>query len=108
MLKKYGSLDTSRFFIQPPLAVQSLTPTFPDDTIFLISKRSHLKMQALSYREMQIISYMANGCTAKQIAQQIGLKYRTIEMYISKIRKKLQAKNIAHAIYIASQKNLVL
>jgi LuxR family transcriptional regulator of spore coat protein len=65
-------------------------------------------MLALSQRETQIINYMAHGCTAKEISKQIGLTYRTIEIYICNIRKKLHAKNIAHAIYIAAQENLFL
>jgi LuxR family transcriptional regulator, transcriptional regulator of spore coat protein len=65
-------------------------------------------MLILSQREEQIINYMAHGSTAKEIAKQIGLTYRTIEYYISNIRKKLHAKNITHAVYIATQKNLFI
>jgi LuxR family transcriptional regulator of spore coat protein len=64
-------------------------------------------MRNLSSREMQVINYTAKGCTAKEIARLIGLEPRTIEMYVSNIRKKLQAKNIAHAIYIASKQNIL-
>lgn len=65
-------------------------------------------MLILSQRETQIINYMAHGCTAKEIAREIGLTHRTIEFYISNIRKKLHAKNIPHAIYIATQNNLLI
>jgi DNA-binding CsgD family transcriptional regulator len=64
-------------------------------------------MRNLSLREMQVIHYTANGCTAKEIARLTGLEPRTIESYVSNIRKKLQAKNIAHAIFIAIQQNLL-
>jgi DNA-binding NarL/FixJ family response regulator len=59
-------------------------------------------MKSLSVREIQIIKYTAKGFTAKEIAKALGLEYRTIEIYVSNIRKKLAAKNIAHAIYIAT------
>ena len=65
-------------------------------------------MKMLSGREVQIIRYTARGCTAKEIAKITGLKYRTIEIYVGNIRKKLQAKNVAHAVYIASQKNILI
>ena len=61
----------------------------------------------LSPRESEIIHYTANGYTAKEIAKLIGLQYRTIEVYVGKIRKKLAAKNIAHAVYIALKNNML-
>lgn len=64
-------------------------------------------MKRLSNREIEIMKYKAKGFTAKEIARLIGLEHRTIEIYVSNIRKKLEAKNIAHAIYIAIQKNML-
>jgi two-component system invasion response regulator UvrY len=64
-------------------------------------------MNTLSFREVQIIRYTAKGFTAKEIAKALGLEYRTVEVYASNIRKKLAAKNIAHAVYIAVQKNII-
>jgi DNA-binding CsgD family transcriptional regulator len=56
---------------------------------------------------MQILKYSANGCTAKEIARFLGLEHRTIEIYVGNIRKKLEAKNIAHAVFIASRSNIL-
>ncbi len=64
-------------------------------------------MKNLSYREIQIIRHLAQGYTAKEIAKLMGLEHRTIEIYASHIRKKLAAKNIAHAVYIASQQDIL-
>ena len=64
-------------------------------------------MKALSVREIQIIRYTAKGYTAKEIAKALGLEYRTVEIYVSNIRKKLAAKNIAHAVYKATQENIL-
>lgn len=64
-------------------------------------------MTKLSCREVQIIRYSAAGCTAKEIARLLGLEHRTVELYVGKIRKKLAAKNIAHAVCIAIQQNIV-
>ena len=58
-------------------------------------------MKKLSRREIEVIRYTAKGCTAKEIAKLLKLKHRTIEIYIANVKKKLGAKNIAHAIYLA-------
>ncbi|MEO8401961.1 MAG: helix-turn-helix transcriptional regulator [Gammaproteobacteria bacterium] len=64
-------------------------------------------MNKLSCREVQIIRYSAVGCSAKEIARLLGLEHRTVEAYVVNIRKKLSAKNIAHAVCIAIQQNIV-
>lgn len=58
-------------------------------------------MRKLSSREVEIINHIACGFTAKEIAKLVGLEHRTIEAYLTNIRKKLGAKNSAHAIFIA-------
>ena len=64
-------------------------------------------MKILNNREVQIITFKAQGLTAKEIARLIGLEHRTIEIYISNLIKKLEAKNMANAIYIATQKKII-
>ncbi len=61
----------------------------------------------LSSRETQIIAYTAQGHTAKEIAKFLNLEFRTVEIYVSSIRKKLAAKNAPHAVWIAIQHNLI-
>ena len=58
-------------------------------------------MKKLSFREVEIIRHTATGSTAKEIARLVGLEHRTIQAYIVNIRRKLGAKNIAHAVYLA-------
>ena len=60
-------------------------------------------MKKLSCRETEIIMHSATGRTAKEIAKLTGLEHRTVEAYMMNIRRKLGAKNIAHAVYIACQ-----
>lgn len=63
-----------------------------------------MDINKLTSRELEIIKLTATGCTAKQIAKMMGLQYRTVQAYLSNIKKKLQAKNIAHAIFIIYNK----
>lgn len=60
-------------------------------------------MITLNERESEIMTYKAHGLTAKEIARQLGLEYRTIEVYFGHIKKKLGARNTAHCIYLAVQ-----
>lgn len=60
----------------------------------------------LNHREIELMTYIANGKTAKEIARLTGLEHRTVETYMISIRKKLAAKNIAHAVYIACHQNI--
>ena len=64
-------------------------------------------MTDLNSRELDIISHSAKGLTAKQIARLTGLEHRTVESYVANIKKKLNAKNITHAVYIAYSTEIV-
>ncbi|OGT62503.1 MAG: hypothetical protein A3E85_00640 [Gammaproteobacteria bacterium RIFCSPHIGHO2_12_FULL_45_12] len=64
-------------------------------------------MKKLSCREIEVMNYIAKGNTAKEIARLVSLEPRTIEAYMTNARKKLQAKNIAHAVYLAYQSNIL-
>lgn len=66
-----------------------------------------LKMKKLSKQEVEVIKHSSEGYSAKEIAKVMDLHPRTIEAYITTIRKKLQAKNMAHAVSIAYKKNLM-
>ncbi|MFZ2315270.1 MAG: helix-turn-helix transcriptional regulator [Gammaproteobacteria bacterium] len=64
-------------------------------------------MRKLSLREIEIINHTAYGFTAKEIARIVGLEPRTVEAYMSNIKKKLGAKNAAHAICIALKASVI-
>lgn len=64
-------------------------------------------MKVLSGREVQIIRHAACGYTTKEIARMIDLDPRTIEKYVSSIKRKLLARNTTHAVYIASRSRLL-
>jgi DNA-binding NarL/FixJ family response regulator len=55
----------------------------------------------LNERESAIMTYKAQGLTSKEIAKLLNLEFRTIDTYFGQIKKKLRARNTAHAIYLA-------
>jgi DNA-binding CsgD family transcriptional regulator len=73
--------------------VSSIKQLFPKE-----SQSSELLQ--LSPREKSCVDYLLNGKTAKEIANQLKLSYRTIEFYFENIRRKTGCRNryelIAH------------
>ncbi len=61
----------------------------------------------LSTREIEIIQLCANGMSAQQIADRLGLSRRTIEVHKSHIFEKLDLKNTADLVKYAYDAGLV-
>jgi len=55
----------------------------------------------LTYRETQILNYIANGNTNKQIAYILRISEQTIKNHVSSILRKLHANDRAHAVALA-------
>ena len=55
----------------------------------------------LTTRETQILSYIANGNTNKQIATALQISEQTIKNHVSAILRKLNANDRAHAVVVA-------
>ena len=64
-------------------------------------------MLALSYREIQILRYISYGFTAKEIARKLDLGYRTVEKYARNVRRKLDARNMSHAVFLALRYDII-
>lgn len=57
--------------------------------------------QYLSPREREALTHIANGYTAAQAAQRMGLSYHTVRGHLSHAYVKLGARNVVHAVAIA-------
>jgi DNA-binding CsgD family transcriptional regulator len=57
----------------------------------------------LTNREQQVLVLVADGYSAKQIANQIGIARRTVEGHIETVRLKMRARNKTHLITQAVQ-----
>ena len=60
-----------------------------------------VKKRGLSNREFEILQLIMNGLTSKQIANNLGISYRTVEIHVGSIVAKLGASNKVHAVVIA-------
>ena len=64
-------------------------------------------MLLLTYRETQIMRYTSYGYTAKEIARKLNIGYRTVEKYAQNIRRKLNARNMTHAVFLALHNGVI-
>ena len=71
-------------------------------------KQSRLRAKAdLSAREIEIIQLCANGMSAQQIADRLGLSRRTVEVHKSHIFEKLDLNTTADLVKYAYEAGLV-
>jgi DNA-binding NarL/FixJ family response regulator len=62
----------------------------------------------LSRRQTQILSLVAQGMTDKQVARELGLSPRTVEMHVALALRALSCANRAEAVFRASQEGLLI
>ena len=65
------------------------------------SKAMENLVAPLTARETQILTYVANGNTNKQIASALQISEQTIKNHVSAILRKLNANDRAHAVVVA-------
>jgi len=62
---------------------------------------------ALTDLERQILNFLAEGVTSKEVAQRLGLSTKTVENHRSRILEKLGVANTPAAISLAAQHGLL-
>lgn len=63
--------------------------------------------QVLTAREVEVLERIAEGCTTKEIASQLGIAAKTVENHKQRIFAKLGVQNQAHAVAVALRRGLV-
>lgn len=58
----------------------------------IIDKFFDITKIALTDREKQCLYYTLQGKSAKQIANMLGISYRTVETYLTKAKQKLEVR----------------
>lgn len=69
---------------------------------------SQTGLNALSHREMEIIRFIKNGFSSKEIAENINISVKTVEVHRYNILKKLNLKNTAALVNFINTSNLEL
>jgi RNA polymerase sigma factor (sigma-70 family) len=66
----------------------------------IVQNEVSARLQGLSKRENQVMRGLADGLANKQIAAQLGLSEKTVEVYRSRLMKKLGVHTIAELVRI--------
>lgn len=61
----------------------------------------------LTQREIEILNFLSNGFSSKQIAKELSISTRTVETHRLNIMKKLGTSNSAETISVAAKLNLI-
>jgi two-component system, LuxR family, response regulator FixJ len=88
--------------------VKSAEDTFRSDLHLMPSKdgRDEVTVKGfgtLTYRERQILQFVVEGRTNKEIAGNLGLSYRTVEVHRRHIMEKIGARNTAELVRLAME-----
>ena len=61
----------------------------------------------LTRREMDVLQAVAEGLSTKEAARKLGIRPRTVEMFASIVRRKLNARSRAHMITVGFRAGLL-
>lgn len=67
----------------------------------MLDNHHRLIGKPLSTRELQVLQLAADGRNAAYLSHVLGITQPTVRAHIRRILRKLEARNIAHAIHIA-------
>ena len=70
------------------------------------TRGAHLRPDALSGRELEILRLVADGHTSLAIGEQLGLSQKTVDTYLSRLMQKLEIDSIAGLVKYALQHGL--
>lgn len=58
-------------------------------------------------RQTEVLSHLAHGDTIDQTAHALGVSTSTVEKTLAAGRKRLNGRNVTHAVYIAAKAGLI-
>jgi len=73
-----------------------------------LGEKANTVVAPLTQRERQILNYIADGNTNKQIARILKISEQTIKNHVSAILRKLNANDRAHAVVLAIKQGWIV
>lgn len=111
MGERYVPLDDSGTRIMPAYyddaADKSSRDTLNAREAEDVRKNREMLLSALTRREKEVLSYLAQGYSNKEIARDMELQVATVKLHVGGVCKKLGAKNRTQAALLAHQYGLV-
>ena len=100
-----GEYPINEAVMSRPVVAGRVLEQFQDKSS--IAKAIEAVVAPLTNRETQILNYIAEGNTNKQIAHALGISEQTIKSHVSAILRKLNANDRAHAVALAIRKSWI-
>jgi len=95
----HGEYPINETVMTRPSVARHVLQQFQD--ISLLGDKMETVVAPLTKRERQILNYIADGNTNKQIAHILKISEQTIKNHVSAILRKLNANDRAHAVVLA-------
>lgn len=61
------------------------------------------RVEKLTRRERQVMALVIAGKSSREIAEELGVSFKTVEAHRAKIMKKMEAKSVPHLIRMSMQ-----
>ena len=109
---KVGALD----YLSLPLGRDKLRDTLEtveqEAVAFGVARQKLIKARGrianLSRREREVLDWLTNGCSNKQIARELAISPRTVEIHRSNMMTKLGANHAAEAVRMRLESEIAL
>ncbi len=102
----HGEYPINETVMTRPSVAKHVLQQFQD--MELLGNRIETVVAPLTQRERQILSYIADGNTNKQIARILKISEQTIKNHVSAILRKLNANDRAHAVVLAIKSGWII
>lgn len=100
-----GEYPINETVMTRPSVARHVLQQFQD--MALLSDKMEAVVAPLTQRETQILTYIADGNTNKNIARILQISEQTIKNHVSAILRKLNANDRAHAVVLAIRRGLI-
>lgn len=102
----HGEYPINETIMARPSVAKHVLKQFQD--MALLGDRAESVVAHLTQRERQILNYIADGNTNKQIAHILKISEQTIKNHVSAILRKLNANDRAHAVVLAIKRGWIV
>ena len=94
-----GEYPINESLLNRPKVAEHVLKQFED--MSPLARSLETEIAPLTRRETQVLNYIAEGNTNKEIAYKLGIAEQTIKSHVSAILRKLNANDRAHAVALA-------
>jgi FixJ family two-component response regulator len=99
---QHGAADFLEKPFSPELLVEKIRRAFERDLerrrVESAQQDDLARLEALTAREREVMDLLIRGCWGKQIALELGISYRTMEKFRSRLMQKMAVNSVAELV----------